>query len=192
MGKEPSQRPHYEDSEWNHQVKVALLNGTKCAPRYMTDGSGCFDLFIDKAYTKSDWIPIKITSEVTQKIRGDFSVCNVFESTVAYRLNVPLGIKVEVPTDYVFDLMSRSGQAFKHNCTLANSIGQIDSDFRGEVVAMLQSLEPFDITPDPVTGIVSVAQGRLVHAPRVYFDIVSENELSVTRRGEGGFGSTGM
>ena len=156
-------------------MKVALLSDAKCAPRYATDGAGCFDLFIDKHYTKYDWI----------------AVC-VLNNIVAYRLNVPLGIKVEVPPDYVFDLFSRSGQAFKHNCTLANSVGQIDSDFRGEVVAMLQSLEPFDITPDPVTGVVAVAQGRLVHAPRVYFEIVKESELSVTKRGEGGFGSTGM
>ena len=173
-------------------MKVVLLNGNKCAPRYMTDGSGCFDLFIDKTYTKADWTPIKTRTEEYQKIRGDFSVCSVLNNVVAYRLNVPLGIKVEVPPDYVFDLFSRSGQAFKHNCTLANSVGQIDSDFRGEVVAMLQSLEPFDITPDPVTGVIAVAQGRLVHAPRVYFEIVKESELSITKRGEGGFGSTGM
>ena len=171
-------------------MKIALLSDTKCAPRYATDGSGCFDLFIDKAYTKDDWT--KIFTETLQALEfGDVvysDLCNV----AAYRLNVPLGIKVEVPPDYVFDLFSRSGQAFKYNCTLANSVGQIDSDFRGEVIAMLQSLEPFDITPDPVTGVVAIAQGRLVHAPRVYFEIVKESELSVTKRGEGGFGSTGM
>ena len=173
-------------------MKIALLSDTKCAPRYATDGAGCFDLFIDKHYTKYDWNRVTIpTTEAINIGNGDVvysDLCN----TVAYRLNVPLGIKVEVPPDYVFDLFSRSGQAFKHNCTLANSVGQIDSDFRGEVVAMLQSLEPFDIIPDPVTGVIAVAQGRLVHAPRVYFEIVNESELSVTKRGEGAFGSTGM
>ena len=173
-------------------MKVALLNGTKCAPRYATDGAGCFDLFIDKAYKRDDWTPIIIKSNDFIDLGNDYVANVVLNNVVAYRLNVPLGIKVEVPPDYVFDLFSRSGQAFKHSCTLANSVGQIDSDFRGEVVAMLQSLEPFDITPDPTTGIVSVAQGRLVHAPRVYFEIVKESELSVTKRGEGGFGSTGM
>ena len=173
-------------------MKVALLNGNKCAPRYATDGAGCFDLFIDKAYKRDDWMAVIIQNDEVISVGDGRIVHNTLDNTVAYRLNVPLGIKVEVPPDYVFDLFSRSGQAFKHNCTLANSVGQIDSDFRGEVVAMLQSLEPFDITPDPVTGVVAVAQGRLVHAPRVYFEIVNESELSVTKRGEGGFGSTGM
>ena len=173
-------------------MKVVLLNGAKCAPRYATDGAGCFDLFIDKAYTKADWTKIFTKTSEVLEFGEELAISTELTATVAYRLNVPLGIKVEVPTDYVFDLFSRSGQAFKYNCTLANSVGQIDSDFRGEVVAMLQSLEPFDITPDTVTGIVAVAQGRLVHAPRVYFEIVDEHELSVTKRGEGGFGSTGM
>ena len=173
-------------------MKIALLGDTKCAPRYATDGAGCFDLFIDKTYTKADWTPIIIESNEFISVGNGYVASHTLNNVVAFRLNVPLGIKVEVPPDYVFDLFSRSGQAFKHNCTLANSIGQIDSDFRGEVVAMLQSLEPFDIIPDRVTGVVAVAQGRLVHAPRVYFEIVNESELSVTKRGEGGFGSTGM
>lgn len=179
MGQEPNQKLNYENSKWNYQMRIKLTNETSCVPAYGSDGAGCLDFYVSKAYTTDDWEPV-----VTYHNRYNEGRRIV----VGYRLDVPLGIEVEVPVDYTLDLYSRSGHAKKFNCTLANSVGIIDSDFRGEVVAMLYSPFPFEIVPSQSTGMVAVCQGKLVHAPHVYVEIV--DELSSTQRGKNGFGST--
>lgn len=100
---------------------------------------------------------------------------------------VPLGLAVEVPEDYTLLLFSRSGHGFKHDLRLSNCVGVIDSDYRGEVKVKLRSDardEGFVNTVDK-----AVAQGALFHTPRVSFSVVQE--LSDTKRGASGFGSTG-
>jgi len=187
MGKEPIERPYHENSEWNYKMNIKLLKPNSCVPEYATLNSSCFDFFIKDSYSVEDWKPIEIMSYIYDDVL-DAPVAS--KIVPAYRLDVPLGLAVEVPTDYTLDLFSRSGHAKKYGCTLMNSVGIIDSDYRGEVTAMLVAYTPFDIEPNPQTGKVAVCQGRLVHTPRVYFVIV--DDLSVTARGIGGFGSTGM
>lgn len=83
-------------------------------------------------------------------------------------------------------IFSRSGHGFNYGARLANCVGVIDSDYRGEVKVK--------ITCDESRGIVMergarIAQAMIVPVPRVHFDEVAE--LSPTERGTGGFGSTG-
>ena len=82
---------------------------------------------------------------------------------------------------------SRSGHGFKHDTRLANCVGVIDSDYRGELMVKLTYdgaedgpfIEPGD----------RIAQAMIVPVSQVSFDVV--DELSDTVRGSGGFGSTG-
>ena len=105
-------------------------------------------------------------------------------------VKVPTGIAVsaegaqEHPFCYL--LFGRSGLGVKHGITLANSVGVIDSDYRGEIVAGLinTSEKPYTIQP-----LDRIAQLVMMPIERMSFTIV--DELDKTERGTGGFGSTG-
>jgi len=97
---------------------------------------------------------------------------------------VKTGIAVAIPHGYEVQVRSRSGTAVRNGITCLT--GTIDSDYRGELMAVLINLgaEPFAIARGD-----RIAQ--LVPAPvlRASFDVVEE--LDATQRGAGGFGSTG-
>ncbi|MDC0709508.1 dUTP diphosphatase [Stigmatella sp. ncwal1] len=102
------------------------------------------------------------------------------------RLAVPTGLAIALPPGYEGQVRPRSGLALKHGITLLNSPGTIDADYRGEVHAILVNLsqEPFTVNRGD-----RVAQ--LVVVPVSTVEIQEVAVLEVTRRGEGGFGSTG-
>jgi len=101
---------------------------------------------------------------------------------------MPTGIAIAVPEGCAGFVLPRSGLALKRGLTLANSPGLIDSAYRGEVKVILVNL-------DPDTSI-EVARGdkiaQLVVQRVECCSLVEVDELSVTQRGEGGFGSTGV
>jgi len=100
---------------------------------------------------------------------------------------IPTGIAIELPRgDFAAFLFARSGLGVKHGITLSNSVGVVDSDYRGEICVGLcnVSSEPYTIQPNE-----RVAQ--MVIIPVACADFVEAEELSDTVRGEGGFGSTG-
>ena len=102
-------------------------------------------------------------------------------------LRLPTGIAIEMESaDYVAIIAARSSMAAKYGVTMANGIGVIDSDYRGEISVLLynHSQEEFVIHPGD-----RVAQ--LLLLPVDLPDIVEVEELSQTQRGDGGFGSTG-
>ena len=80
----------------------------------------------------------------------------------------------------------RSGLAAKHGITVLNSPGTIDADYRGEIRAILVNLsnEPFEIVPGE-----RIAQMVIARHEQVEWEEV--DQLDETRRGAGGFGSTG-
>ncbi len=99
---------------------------------------------------------------------------------------IPTGLAMAISRGYEGQVRPRSGLARKHAVTVANAPGTIDSDYRGEVMVLLINLgrEPF-----------AVAHGdriaQLVIAPVSRAEVEVVDELSVTERGAGGFGSTG-
>ena len=100
---------------------------------------------------------------------------------------VPTGIAIELPDNGCGAfLYARSGLGVKHGICLANGVGVIDSDYRGEVCAGLCNVsdKPYVIAPGE-----RIAQ--MVIAPVFTPDVVEVSELSDTQRGAGGFGSTG-
>ena len=103
------------------------------------------------------------------------------------RVSVPTGLYMEIPAGYEGQVRPRSGLAAKSGITVLNGPGTIDSDYRGEVKVLLINFgsEPFFIHNGD-----RIAQ--LVIAPVARATFALKSELSASRRGEGGFGSTGV
>ncbi|GHU85257.1 deoxyuridine 5'-triphosphate nucleotidohydrolase [Clostridia bacterium] len=100
---------------------------------------------------------------------------------------VPTGISVEIPSsDLVGLVFARSGLSVKAGVSLANAVGVIDSDYRGEIVVALHNHSPNDYFVGPGERIA-----QLLIMPVVVFEFEEADELGDTQRGDGGFGSTG-
>lgn len=140
---------------------VKKVNPHSKLPVYATPGAACFDL------------------------HADLGECDSAHSGTGSMV-VGTGLMVEIPEGYVMLLFSRSGHAFSKNTRLANCVGVIDSDFRGEVMVKLTRDDGGSI--DVEQG-ERIAQAMVLPVPNVNF--VEASELSETTRGEGGLGSTG-
>jgi dUTP pyrophosphatase len=99
---------------------------------------------------------------------------------------VPTGMRVEIPDGFEVQIRPRSGLALKHGITLPNTPGTIDSDYRGPLGVLLVNLgaEPYTVQHGE-----RIAQ--MVVAPVVQARFALTVGLSDTKRGTGGFGSTG-
>lgn len=118
-------------------------------------------------------------------------VCACLEQDVVLaageRKLIPTGFAIAAPKDTVALLFARSGLAFKSGIALANSVGVIDSDYRGEVKVALVNLSD---TPFTVTHGMRIAQLALM--PVEVMPPVEVADLDETERASGGFGSTGV
>lgn len=100
---------------------------------------------------------------------------------------IPTGIAIGLSSpEYAAFVYARSGLAIKHGIGLLNSVGVIDSDYRGEIcVGVINQLkEPYTIEP-----FERIAQ--MVIQPVALPELVEVDDLDETDRGAGGFGSTG-
>jgi dUTP pyrophosphatase len=100
---------------------------------------------------------------------------------------IPTGIALALPSGYEAQVRPRSGLALRHGITVLNAPGTVDSDYRGEVAAILINHGKAEFT---VTRGMKVAQ--LVVAPHVRAEWRETDTLDQTERAAGGFGSTGM
>jgi dUTP pyrophosphatase len=145
------------------KLKIKKLHPDAVVPVYATEGAACFDLH---AICAGPNTPIHQGQGV----------------------NMRTGLAFEIPPGHVMLVFSRSGHAFKHDTRLANCVGVIDSDYRGELTVRLTSdgsiTDVLRINPGD-----RIAQARVVPFPRVEFELAQD--LGVTERGLGGFGSTG-
>lgn len=103
------------------------------------------------------------------------------------RAAVPCGIAIEMPRGVCAFVMARSGLALKHGITMANGVGLIDSDYRGEILAALVNLGD---APFVIEDGMRIAQLAIMRHEEARF--VESQELGQTKRGQGGFGSTGL
>lgn len=101
---------------------------------------------------------------------------------------VPCGIKVEIPPGHVGLIFPRSGLSSKKGLILANTIGVIDADYRGEVMCLMKNTGSFQYT---IRQYERIAQLVIVPCMIGEYFPVEEFELMETERGEGGFGHTG-
>jgi dUTP pyrophosphatase len=98
---------------------------------------------------------------------------------------VATGLAIELPPGYEAQIRPRSGLALKYSITLPNSPATIDPGYRGELRVILHNLgrESFEIQPGERIAQIVVARYEAVEW--------EEGELGDSRRGEGGFGSSG-
>jgi dUTP pyrophosphatase len=101
---------------------------------------------------------------------------------------VRCGIKVEIEPGYVGLILPRSGIATKKGIILSNTVGIIDSDYRGEIMCFMRNTGSFEYK---IAQYERIAQLIVVPCGIGDFFIVNEDELSKTGRGDSGFGSTG-
>ena len=102
------------------------------------------------------------------------------------RVKIPTGLRLEIPHGYEGQVRPRSGLAIKTGLTVLNSPGTIDSDYRGELEIILINLSADNII---IKDGERIAQ--LVIAPVCCASVVEAQILTESRRGSGGFGSTG-
>lgn len=99
---------------------------------------------------------------------------------------VPLGFSMEMPEGYVGLIYARSGLATKKGLRPANCVGVIDNDYRGEVIVPI-------FNDSDLSQIVEEGEriAQLIVVPYQQFAFEQSEELGVTNRDIGGFGSTG-
>ena len=99
---------------------------------------------------------------------------------------IPTGIAVSIPIGYEIQIRPRSGLAAKKNISILNTPGTIDADYRGEIKIILINFgkQEFKINPND-----RIAQ--MVLCPVIKAELEVVDELQDTKRGRGGFGSTG-
>ncbi len=103
------------------------------------------------------------------------------------RVKIPTGIAIEIPYRHIAGLIfPRSGLAVKHGISLANAVGVIDSDYKGEIIVAVfnQGEREYIINPGE-----RIAQ--IVFVPVFTATLEEVDALEDTARGTGGFGSTG-
>ena len=95
------------------------------------------------------------------------------------------GIKMEIPNGYVGLIWDKSGLAAKQGIKVM--AGVIDSTYRGEVIAMLVNLGSKEYLIEKNTKIAQMLIQKIEQA-----EIEMVEDLNITKRGDGGFGSTGI
>lgn len=140
-------------------VNIVKTHPDAVVPFYGTLGAACFDLYSTESTT--------VLPQCGSKFIGT-------------------GITFEIPSGYVMLVYSRSGHGFKNDIRLCNSVGVIDSDYRGEVMVKLHNdgKEPYEVAKGE-----RIAQGMIVPYNKVSFTVT--DSLTDSERGVGGFGSTG-
>ena len=160
-------------------MKVKKLTKTAIIPTRGSDGAAGFDLYAD-------------SFEVPENIPGVFSCerANGIEVPVGTTVKVHTGIAMAIPEGYVGLLFARSGLACKQGIRLANSVGVIDEDYRGEIVAVLHIDANYTQSKS-----VELQKGQRVAQIMFVkynpFEMEEVEDLDETARGSGGFGSTG-
>tara|TARA_B100001094_G_C17843563_1_gene629132 strand:- start:244 stop:684 length:441 start_codon:yes stop_codon:yes gene_type:complete len=100
---------------------------------------------------------------------------------------IPTGFSLSIPKGFEVQIRPRSGLAAKNNISVLNTPGTIDADYRGEIKIILINLGK-DVFI--VENGLRIAQ--MVVCPVIKADLELVDELTETKRGDGGFGSTGI
>ena len=153
-------------------IKVKKIREDAQIPIRASDGAIGYDVFASRVLNK-----------ITKEVAGDFPV----EIPAGESILIGIGVQLAVPWPFQAEVRPRSGIATKYDVELSNSPGTIDPDFRGEAGVLLRNrgTKPFRVERN-----MRVAQ--LIFS-RVEVPVLEQaEELPATRRGSGGFGSTGL
>ena len=115
------------------------------------------------------------------------SINDSLEIGAGKSLLVPCGFSLQMPNNFEAQVRPRSGLALKNSVTVLNSPGTIDSDYRGEICVILINHGQMSFK---INRGMRIAQIIFKETPEV--NLVEVDELDNTKRGSGGFGSTGV
>jgi dUTP pyrophosphatase len=141
------------------QVKIKKLNENAVIPSYAKNGDAGMDLVATSIISETD----------TQITYG-------------------VGLALEIPEGFVGLIFPRSSIR-KTRLQLSNSVGVIDSGYRGELQATFNKVNQNSQSENDYKVGDRIAQIMII--PHPYVDFIQVEELNNTERGEGGFGSTG-
>lgn len=96
------------------------------------------------------------------------------------------GISFEIPDGYFGQIHSRSGLSTKHGLVLANGVGVVDSDYRGNVGVPIRN-----VSDRPVTVMAHERVAQIIFQKVPDVGMYEADMLTKTERGNSGFGSTG-
>lgn len=150
--------------EVNGYIREGVLVQTGKLPTKGTEGAAAYDIYAD------------LGEEGRQTILAPGDVYPVHA-----------GFRMALPKGYQAKILPRSGLGSK-GLTLANTIGLIDSDYRGAVLCMMKNTGNGGL--HTIKHGDRIAQMLIEQVPEVEFEEVPT--LDATERGEGGFGSTGV
>ena len=145
------------------EVKIKKLFDDAIIPTHGSEYAAGYDLY---AYIKNESGTVQIAPHRMMKINT--------------------GISIALPHDTFGGIYARSGLATKRGLRLCNCVGVVDSDYEGEVLVALYN------DSDEVQEVKDGERiAQLVIQPYVAVDFKEVDELPHTKRGDGGFGSTG-
>lgn len=144
------------------EVKVKKLNPLAVIPEQKTEGAACFDITtIEDTYLRT----------LNASDRADV---------------IHTGLAFEIPEGYHMKVVLRSSIGLNTKIRLANQVAIIDSDYRGELKLIVEN---------PSRGVIKIPKGIRVAQCLIEKNIpvkfTEVEELSETKRGTGGIGSTG-
>jgi len=156
------------------KLRIQKLHPAASVPAYATEGAACFDL-------------------VAATVDGSVNFGSYVQPDEP--LTCGTGLAFEVPEGFVMLVFSRSGHGFRNGVRLSNCVGVIDSDYRGELMVQLTQDDRHDAELlDALITFVQpgdrIAQALLLPVPHCTFEVAEQ--LTLTERGVGGFGSTGV
>lgn len=103
------------------------------------------------------------------------------------RALIPTGLRIQLPQGHECQIRPRSGLALKHGISLVNTPGTVDADYRGEIGVIMINLSDEPFTVNDGERIAQMVITQYSHVEWVQVD-----ELDRTKRGDGGFGHTGV
>lgn len=144
-------------------MPITFTGPTVPVPRYATASSAGLDLALPDAAT----LPARTTTLID------------------------LGVRVAIPAGHVGLIFERSS-LHTRGLQLANSVRVIDADYRGPIKAAIKNLSSKDVELEAGERLVQLVIMSIARPPLHQMDEYEFDERHGTRRGEGGFGSTGV
>lgn len=163
-------------------------------PEYGSDLASGFDLFacLEGLQRNSyfEGIPWENYNSFTLENRvhnGDFYTKDYVCILPGKTRVIPVGFRIELPEGYGMFVLPRSGISLRTGLRVSNSPGLIDADYRGVVGVLCWNSSD---SPLVIRHGDKIAQAVIMETPKI--NLLAQDSLSETNRGEGGFGSTGV
>lgn len=169
-----------------NKIVVSVINkSNNPLPKYETPGAAGFDIRVDLSRVTPD-TPINGFGDAEVIWSGEGHTVPMIRIAPRSRALLPTGIFTAIPEGWQVSCRPRSGMALKKGLTLVNTPGTIDSDYRGEWGLPVINLGLEDVY---IEDGERICQGIL--EPVYHIDWKEVVSLDETKRGDGGYNSTG-